>query len=103
MLVAGFILAVVFQANHCTVLIDETDSDLRKRFDAKSHTARVVAGTLDVAPHSRLRRTYLGELNVHVEHHLGHGSRRSLDSRSVPNYAEAVRAHFRYLKVLGAK
>jgi linoleoyl-CoA desaturase len=70
MLVAGFVLAVVFQLAH---IVEETSFPALRGDPAVAITDRAqhqLATTADFAPRSLLLRWYLGGLNFQVEHHL---------------------------------
>ncbi|MEO5680300.1 MAG: fatty acid desaturase, partial [Acidimicrobiales bacterium] len=115
---AGFIMAVVFQTGHCL----DTTTFLKP----EAGTGRIetgwalaqVAGTADVAPSNRLYTMFTGGLNHHVEHHLfpqanqlllpaiapvvrRHCEANGIEVVVLPTLLAAVRSHQRLLRTLG--
>jgi len=115
---AGFIMAVVFQTGHC---LDST-TFLKPAADTgqvdSGWALTQVAGTADVAPTNWLYTTFTGGLNLHIEHHLfpqanqlllpaiapivrRHSEAIGIELVVLPTVRTAVRSHQRHLRELG--
>jgi linoleoyl-CoA desaturase len=111
-LVAGTLLGVTFQINHCSLLPAEMP-EWRLEGGLSPHD-RLLRGTLDVRPTSAVLAFFTGSLSRHSAHHLNPSRHQawiahktvSLGAtdpayRQVPSITAGVRAHFRYMRLLG--
>lgn len=111
-LVAGTLLGMTFQINHCSLLPGETPE--ARLEPGLNHHDRLLRGTLDVRPSSAALAIFTGSLSRHSAHHLNPARNQawiaqktvSLGAtdpayRHAPSVSAGVRAHFRYMRMLG--
>jgi len=117
---AGFIMAVVFQTGHCL----DTTTFIRPEVatgQVRSGWAMAqLEGTADVATSNRIYTMFTGGLNYHVEHHLfpqanqlllpeiasvirRHCAANGLDVVDLPTVRTAIGSHQRLLRGLGGE
>jgi linoleoyl-CoA desaturase len=110
-MVAGVLLGVTFQINHCSVLAGE-DPDARW-LPGLTYHERLLRGTLDVRPSSAALAFFTGSLNRHSAHHMNPTRdqawiaqktvllRANPSYRCVPSVHAGLRSHYRYMRMLG--
>jgi linoleoyl-CoA desaturase len=110
-LVAGTLLGLTFQVNHCSVLPGERPE--RRWQPGLGTYERVLLGTLDVCPSSSALAFFTGSLSRHSAHHM-HPTRNQAwigqktltlgtnpAYRHVTSVGAGLRAHYRYMRMLG--
>src|SRR5262249_49325452 len=119
-LIAGEVIALVFQVQHCVegTVFPRRDPDTGV-VDQPWFVAQA-QGAADFATKNRLLTWYTGSLNYHIEHHLfprvPHNRlpelraivRQICDEYGIhqvefPSWHAAVRSHYRFLKRMGAR
>jgi len=117
-LLAGIVLAVVFQTGHCLETTSFLKADAETGAIPHGWARAQLAGTADVATSNRVYTILTGGLNHHVEHHLfpqanqlllpaiativrRHCAAQGVDVVVLPTVTAAVRSHQRSLRGLG--
>ena len=117
-LLAGFVMAVIFQTGHCLDTTTFLQADAETGEIPHGWALAQLSGTADVATSNRVYTMLTGGLNYHVEHHLfpqanqlllpaiaavvrRHCAAQGVDVVVLPTVTAAVRSHQRALRKLG--
>jgi linoleoyl-CoA desaturase len=118
-LVAGEVLALVFQVQHCVADVSVPRRDIESGSVSSSWAVSQAQGAADFATSNRMLTWYVGGLNFHIEHHLfphvAHRRLRELrpivratcadfgvHQTEYTTLTSAIVAHRRWLRALGS-